>query len=169
MCFGHPSQLLNYFYWESLPGHSNRTVESKPLRKDWIIKFWIQQSVLSYIDLQNHARMFTGFPFFVGFGYHVWNLGLKPRFHICDIAVSTCFGHPSHLVTYFSWESLPGHSNQIRQLNPECYDPDHLHSYQSLHREVHFVTFGNHIRSHVYGITSVHLHVFHFLSDLHNT
>ena len=32
---------------------------------------------------------------------------------ICDIGVSMCFGHLPHLLTYFSWESLPGHLNRM--------------------------------------------------------
>ena len=49
-------------------------------------------------------------------------LCLKPRFHIyecvCDIAVFMCFEHPSqsHLLTYFSWEILSGHSNHMTRV-----------------------------------------------------
>ena len=32
---------------------------------------------------------------------------------ICDIAVFMCFGHLSHLLNYFSWESLPVQSNEM--------------------------------------------------------
>jgi len=30
-------------------------------------------------------------------------------------AVSMCSGHPSHFLRYFSWESLPGYSNQMAE------------------------------------------------------
>ena len=32
--------------------------------------------------------------------------------YICDFGVSMCFRHPFYILTYFSWESLPGYWNQ---------------------------------------------------------
>jgi len=64
--------------------------------------------------------------------------------------------------TYFSCLDT-----QIGKLNSECYDSaqkyrfNHSHLHQSLVGVVCSVTFGNHIRSWAYGITLVHLHVFH--------
>ena len=69
---------------------------------------------------------------------------------VCEIAVAyatlqnPCVSDPpSHLLTYFPWEIMPGLSHQ------------------SLHGAFDFVA--NLIRSQTYGITLVHLHAFHFL------
>jgi len=55
--------------------------------------------------------------------YNLWykaacecQLCLKPRFHISGMWMqhcSMCFVHPSHILTYFSWEWLSGHSNWV--------------------------------------------------------
>ena len=96
----------------------------------------------------------------------MWHCG-----SVCDIAVSMYLGHPAHLLTYFSWESLSRHSNQMVEsiiLWPGVIkiwiqqSDSYLH--QSLHGAILFVAFRNHIRSHTCGITLIHLHVFHFLS-----
>jgi len=77
---------------------------------------------------------------------------------VCDIALSRCFGHPSHLLTYFSWESLHWHLNQMWiQLSDS-------HSHQSLHGAIHFVAFRNRIHSCTYAMES-HLYIFYLLSD----
>ena len=122
--------------------------------------------------------------------------GLKNRSSgetkICQMCMCTClmskpikkkFGHHSHFVTYFSFESLPGHSN------PEFYDRvcdiavsmcfgylSHLLTYFSwkslpahLNLAIRFVLVRNCICSHTYGIMLVHLNVFHFLSVSDNT
>ena len=94
---------------------------------------------------------------------------------LCHIGVSMCFGHPSQFLTYFSWESLPRHSNwtveiqncmtRVVKIWIQPFDS------QSLHGAIHFVAFRNCIRSCTYGITFISLHIFHFLlhSDSHTT
>jgi len=88
---------------------------------DRIIKFWIQPSVL--LHTQSHID-FLQSPLYISIFRRIRIRCMESRLKteipymrhcnsICDIAVSICFGCPSHFVTYFSWESLSGHSNRI--------------------------------------------------------
>ena len=101
--------------------HSNQMIESRTLQPDHkildsTVHFVTYAVAYRSIESRSYVYMFCRI--------HI------PRFHICsmqhcgsicDIAVSICFGHPSHSVTYFSWESLPGHWNRMvesRMLQP---------------------------------------------------
>jgi len=100
MCFGHPSHLLPYFSWESLSGHSNRTVESRILWPDRKILDSTIHFVASAVAPGSVESRSYLFHFLVRFAYHIWNLSLKPIYTVCNIAAFICFRH----------------------LNPDCLD-----------------------------------------------
>jgi len=64
-------------------------------------------------DIWKHSCLFTCCSIFAVSTSSIFGiLAVCDIVVVCDIAVSTFFGHPFHLVTYFSWESLPGQWNR---------------------------------------------------------
>ena len=112
ICLWHSSHLLTYFSWESLPGHSNQTVESRII---WlrIVKFWIQPSsthlqlhrairfvTYAIAHVESHLYLYIFCRILIRIA-HIWNLGLS----CCDFCVSPIWQR----VLFFSftiWKSV---------------------------------------------------------------